>query len=94
MKYNASKVTLMEKYSSLSRKSLVLFIIKNESSTVKAETDEQSAFMENIVAVNTAAAVTYLSPASYFRGCIFFMISSCSCGETWNFWVFLRSTSK
>lgn len=81
MKHNASKDTLMEKYPSLSRKSLVSLIIKNESSTVKAETDEQSAFMENIVAVNTAAAVTYLSPASYFKACIFFMISSCYCRE-------------
>jgi len=67
---------LMEKYRSLSRKSLVSFIIKNESSTAKAETDEQSAFMENIVAVNTVAVVTYLSPASYLEGCIFFTISS------------------
>lgn len=77
MKYNASKDILMEKYPSLSRKSLGLFIVKNKSSTVKAETDEQSAFKENIVAVNTAAAVTYLSLASYFKGCVFSKISSC-----------------
>lgn len=66
MKYNVSKDTLMEKYPYLSRKSLVLFIIKNESSMVKAETEEQSAFVENIDAVNTVAAVTYLSSVSYF----------------------------
>lgn len=53
MKYNASKDTLMDKYPYLSRKPLVLFIIKNESSMVKAETDEQSAFMENLAALNT-----------------------------------------
>lgn len=79
MKYNASKNTLMEKYPYLSRKSLVLFIIKNESSMVKAETDEQSAFMENIAALNTVAAVTYLPSVSYFKRCIFFMISICCC---------------
>lgn len=66
----------MEKYPPLPRKSLVSYIMKNESSMVKAETDEQSAFTENI-AVNTAAALTDLSPASYFKGYIFFMISSC-----------------
>lgn len=77
MEYKASKDTLMEKYSSLSRKSLVSYIMKKESSMVKAETDEQSAFMESIVAVNTAAALTDLSPASYFKEYVFFMISIC-----------------
>lgn len=34
---------------------------------VKAEKNEQSAFMENTVALNTVAAVTYLSSVSYFE---------------------------
>lgn len=67
----------MGKYPYLFRKSLVLFIIKNESFVVKAETDEQSAVMENISELNTAAAVTYLSSISYFKRCIFFVISIC-----------------
>lgn len=69
----------MEKYPYLSRKSLLLFIIKNESSMVKAEKNGQSAFMENTAALNTVAAVTYLSSVSYFTRCIFFMISICCC---------------